>query len=109
MVPGMNRAAFLGLRLWKSGLSVPPSTIARSLPFPGRAMPEILLRFSDNETTYERVNSLASELGLTPEQWVLRAIAKELGDYGLKPIPDGLQPKSLSQLFEASGVLKPRT
>ncbi|MBV7542162.1 hypothetical protein [Acidovorax sp. sic0104] len=72
-------------------------------------MPELLLHFSDNETTLERVTVLARENGITPEQWVLRAIAKDLGDYGLKPLPEGVQPQTLNQLFEATGLLKPRT
>lgn len=105
----MNRAAFLGLRLWKISTLHTPFTIARTLAFSGRAMPVIQVQFSDNDATFDRVSALASELGITPEDWVHRAIAKELGDYGLNPVPDGLQPKSLSQLFEATGILKPRT
>lgn len=72
-------------------------------------MSQITLRFRDEETTLERLSSLAAELDITPEEWIHRAIAKDLGDYGLKPVPVGLQPKSLPELFEAVGVLKPRT
>lgn len=72
-------------------------------------MKELRLQFSDDETTLERLVNQASDLGVTPEEWVHRAIAKQLGDFGLRSVPDDFAAKSLTQLLEASGVLKPRT
>lgn len=71
-------------------------------------MKELILQFDDQETTLERLTSQAGELGMTPEQWVHRAIAGALGDYGLREVPKDFKATTLTELFVASGVLKPR-
>ena len=65
--------------------------------------------FSDNETTPNHIESMAAELGITPEMLIRRAIAEHLGDYGLQEVPPGAKVKSLTDFLMHSGVLKPGT
>lgn len=71
-------------------------------------MREFFIRFSDDETMPERMESRAAECGITPEHLIRRAISKYMGDYGLKPLPEGFEAKSLRDLFEAHGIFKRR-
>lgn len=68
---------------------------------------KFVIEFLEHETTPDHIKALASELDITPEQWIHRAIAKALGGYGITPVPDQLSPKNLNGLFLASGVFKP--
>lgn len=69
-------------------------------------MAKLVITYSDNETMLERVERLAAEWGITPEQLARRAIAEYVGDYGLKELPEGFQPKNLNDLFVATGILR---
>ena len=64
---------------------------------------------SDNKTTPDHIESMAAELGITPEMLIRRAIAEHLGDYGLQEVPPGAKVKSLADFLSHSGVLKPGT
>ncbi len=68
-------------------------------------MKEMLLRFSDDDTALERLASQAQGFGITPEEWVHRAIAFQLGAFGLQSVPEDFAPKSLQELFVATGIL----
>lgn len=57
------------------------------------AMPTLKIDFDDEDTTPDRLNELSRETGLSPEQLVHRAIALYLGEYGLKPLPEGFKPQ----------------
>lgn len=71
-------------------------------------MREFFIRFSDDETMPERMESRAAECGITPEQLLRRAITAYMGDYGLKCLPDGFEAKSLNDLFETHRIFKGR-
>lgn len=71
-------------------------------------MREFFIRFSDDETMPERIESRAAECGITPEQLLRRAITAYMGDYGLKSPPKGFEAKSLRDLFEGNGLFKHR-
>lgn len=71
------------------------------------AMPTLKIEFQDNETTPDRIAALAQEHGISPEDLIKRAINDYLGDYGLKDPPEGFRPKTLTELFIATGVYKP--
>lgn len=71
-------------------------------------MREFLIRFNEYETMPERIESRAAECGITPEQLICRAITQYMGDYGLTPLSEGFEAKSLYDLFEARGILKSR-
>ncbi len=73
------------------------------------SMNELTLKFADNETTLDRLSSLAKELEITPEEWVHRAVAKELGEYGLMAVPPNFKPKNFVELAEAVGIFNPPT
>ena len=70
-------------------------------------MREYVIRFSDDATMPERIEARATECEITPEQLINRAITQYMGDYGLKPLPEGYEANSLRDLFEAKGLLKP--
>lgn len=70
-------------------------------------MPTLKIEFQDNETTPDRIAALAQEHGISPEDLIKRAINDYLGDYGLKDPPEGFRPKTLTELFIATGVYKP--
>lgn len=70
-------------------------------------MREYVIRFRADETMPDRIDAKAAECDITPEQLIHRAITQYMGDYGLKPLPQGLEPESLRELFEANGLLKP--
>ena len=72
----------------------------------GRNMRSITIDFDDNETLPDRIDALASELGITSQMLVKRAIVEHLGAYGLHSVPSDFKPTTLNELFVKSGVLK---
>lgn len=73
-------------------------------------MPKVFtVSFSDNETAPDHIESMAAELGITPEMLIRRAIAEHLGEYGLQEVPPGGKIKNISDFLTHSGVFKPGT
>lgn len=69
-------------------------------------MPTLKIEYGDDDTTLERLESLASQSGLTCEELAQRAIAEFLKDYGLKEPLSDFQPANLRALFAGHGITK---
>lgn len=105
----MNHSILLAIRQVTGRGSPARATMWATPQHKALTMKEMLLQFSEDDTALERLASQAQELGITPEEWVHRAIAVQLGAYGLQAVPEGVSPKTLQELFVATGILKPRT
>lgn len=71
------------------------------------AMPTLKIEYPDYDATPDHIAALAKEHGITPEDLIKRAINAYLGDYGLKDPPEGFKPKTLTEVFVATGLYKP--
>lgn len=71
-------------------------------------MPEITLKYRNNDTTLDRLERKAAEHGVTPEILAKRLISEGLGNYGLKELSEEEQKSvsSLSDLLEKTGLQK---
>ncbi len=69
-------------------------------------MPIIPVHFEESDTTPDRLAARARELDISVDALIHRAIAEHLGAYGLPVAPASPEPTSLSELFQAHGLLK---
>lgn len=74
----------------------------------GIFMPKFEINYRDDETTPDHIEQIATEHGITPEQLIRRAITQFLKGYGLQDFPEDQTPQSLGDLFEGTGVTKPK-
>lgn len=69
-------------------------------------MQEITLQFRDDDTLPDRLREMASLRQTTTQDIIERALCEYLGDFGLKPVPEGFQPKNILELAQARGLFK---
>ena len=65
------------------------------------SMQEITLQFQDNDTLPDRLRDQT-----TTQDIIERALCAYMGEFGLKPVPEGFQPKSILELAQARGLFK---
>ncbi|KLR58169.1 hypothetical protein, partial [Diaphorobacter sp. J5-51] len=71
------------------------------------AMQQITIQFRDDDTLPDRVRKMAELRQTSPQDIIERALCAYLGDFGLTPIPEGFRPKTIIELAEAIGSIKP--
>lgn len=64
------------------------------------------VEYDDEETMPEMIEAMATELGITPQMIIRRALADHLGAYGLKEPRVGFHPTNLHDLWVEVGILK---
>lgn len=64
------------------------------------------VEYDDNESMPDRIEAMASELGITPQMIIRRALADHVGAYGLKERREGFEPTTLYDLWVEVGILK---
>ena len=68
----------------------------------------LAVRFDSRDTMPERIQAMADECGINPEDVCYRALTRYIGKYGLKPIPQVFEAQNADELLVASGLQKPR-
>lgn len=71
----------------------------------GVSMQTLLVSFTEQDATLDRLTSLANHLGITPEDLAKRAFVQYLGDYQLKDLPVDFKPTGLKDLFAHRGLM----
>ena len=69
-------------------------------------MQKLVIRYSDNETTLDRLTQLSNQLGLTPEELAKRFITEGLGHSGLIELTDAdfKDIQSLDEVLRKAGI-----
>ena len=69
-------------------------------------MQKLVIRYSDNETTLDRLTQLSTQLGLTPEELAKRFITEGLGNSGLIELTDAdfKDIQSLDEVLRKAGI-----
>lgn len=69
-------------------------------------MQKLVIRYSDNETTLDRLTQLSNQLGLTPEELAKRFITEGLGNSGLIELTDAdfKDIQSLDEVLRKAGI-----
>ena len=69
-------------------------------------MQKLVIRYSDNETTVDRLTQLSNQLGLTPEELAKRFITAGLGNSGLIELTDAdfKDIQSLDEVLRKAGI-----
>lgn len=90
---------------------VKPSRLRLKLLHATRRSPmqQITITFRDDDTLPDRLRKMADELSVPVEMLMIRAIEAYLGNEHLTSPPDGFQTKSLVELFQSHGLMKPKT
>ena len=70
-------------------------------------MQELTIHFRDDDTLPDRVRKMADLRQTSPQDIIERALCAYLGDFGLTPAPEGFRPKTILELAEAIGSIKP--
>ena len=74
----------------------------------GKPHSVLAVRFGPRDTMPERIQAVADEWSINPEDVGYRALTQHLGQYALKPIPADFEVKSVDELLVAGGLQKPR-
>jgi hypothetical protein len=67
-----------------------------------------ILDFEDDDPVLEQLSRLSDYHDITPSIVVERAVASEMGGYGLSTFNDTMEIRSMDDYFVAAGVLRPR-
>ena len=69
-------------------------------------MQKLVIRYSDTETTLDRLTQLSNQLGLTPEELAKRFITEGLGNSGLIELTDAdfKDIQSLDEVLRKAGI-----
>ena len=88
---------------------VKPSRLRLKLLHATRRSPmqQITITFRDDDTLPDRIALMAQAHQTTTQDIIERALSEYLGDFGLKPVPEGFRPKNILELAQAIGVIKP--
>jgi hypothetical protein len=82
------------------------ATLFRQLRRKNVVMPSFTIHFDDDDTTANRMQAMANELGIPVDALIHRAISEHLGTYGLTKVDPEFKADGLRELFQAHGLLK---